>query len=546
MLRDYQIDLRDHIDAAHAEGHRNVLAVAPCGAGKTVLMRSFTKDCDGDSLALAHRRELVSQMSLTFARAGLPHRVIAPDATIRDCIKLHVDVVGTNYVRSTSRRMIASVDTLNRREVDLSNVRLWQCDEAHHLVESNKWGKAITILDAAGAAGIGWTATPVRLDRKSLKRGSGGLFDTMVLGPSARELIERGHLARYKLYGLPQRMDMSHVRMRGGDFDARDLGREAKASAITGDIVAHYQRLAAGLTGITFACDVELAREHAQAFRAAGIPAAVLSSQTPSTERQCINRGIRNGELLQIVNVDILGEGYDLPAAHCVSMARPTMSLGLYVQQSMRPLRPDGPDKTAILLDHVGNVQRHGLPDGHREWTLDTPERRTTTQTSVGLQICGNPECMLAYEGYEPVCPFCGWERPKGGAGGRERPEMLDGDLVVYDEETLRMLRGEVDRIAGPAALPLDLTGMALAGGEKKWAARAEAQRTLQVAIDRWAGEMVARGDSVRAAYRRFKAIFGCDVLTAQLGTVRELTTMRERVLGDILKCSLNMRQVNI
>jgi superfamily II DNA or RNA helicase len=440
--------------------------------------------------------------------------------------------------------MIASVDTLIRREVDLSNVKLWQCDESHHLqaVDSenghkgNKWGKAIALLDAAGALGIGWTATPVRLDRKSLKRGRGGLFDTMVVGPSARELIRRGHLADYKLYGLPQRMDMSHVRMRGDDFDARDLRKEAKASAITGDIVLHYQRLASGLTGITFAVDVELAGEHAQAFRAAGIPAAVLSSETPSTERTAINRGIRNGELLQIVNVDILGEGYDLPAAHCVSMARPTMSLVLYIQQSMRPMRPDGPGKTAILLDHVGNVQRHGLPDGHREWALDTPERRTTTQTSVGLQICGNPECMLAYEGFEPRCPFCEWERPKGSGGGRERPEMLDGDLVAYDEETLRALRGEAERIASAPILPAGLSGVARAGAEKKRRARADAQAQLQAAIDRWGGEMVARGDSVRAAYRRFKATFGVDVLTAQLGTARELEAMRDRVGMSILE----------
>jgi hypothetical protein len=81
------------------------------------------------------------------------------------------------------------------------------------------------------------------------------------------------------------------------------------------------------------------------------------------------------------------------------------------------------------------------------------------------------------------------------------------------------------------------LSGVARLGAEKKWLARADAQAQLQAAIDRWAGEWVTvRGDSVRAAYRRFKATFGVDVLTAQLGTARELEAMRDRVGMSILE----------
>jgi DNA repair protein RadD len=552
MLRDYQIDLCSRISDAHDAGLTNVLAVAPCGSGKTVMLRTFAENSHGMSVAIAHRQELIAQMSLTFARGGLSHRVIAPNDLIRSIIALHMEHIGSNFIRPESNTVIASVDTLIRREIDFSKVALWQCDETHHLqatcenFKGNKWGRAIVMLNAAGAQGIGWTATPSRTDRKSLKRGRGGVFDHMEVGPSARELIGLGHLADYRLYGLPQAMNMSHVGMRGGDFDARDLGREAKASAITGDIVRHYQRLASGLTGITFAVDVEMATEHAQAFRAAGVPAAVLHNKTLGDERRQVNRAIRNGELLQVVNVDILGEGADFPTVHCVSMARPTMSLGLFIQQAMRPMRPDGPEKKAVLLDHVGNVQRHGLPDAHREWTLDTPEKRGNVQVSVGLQICGNPECMLAYEGYEPTCPFCGWERPKGQSGGRERPEMLEGDLTLYTEEMLRELRGEVARIGGVPILPAGLDGVARRGAERKWQARAEALASLQVAIDQWGGYWVGQGDSVRAAYRRFYATFGCDTLTAQLGAAKELTVMREKVQEDILRCSVNMQQVNI
>ena len=546
-LRDYQMDLCSRIADAHCAGIENVLAVAPCGSGKTIMLRTFAENCHGMSVALAHRQELIMQMSLTFARGGLSHRVIAPDTLIRSIIVQHMEQVGSNFIRPESNYVIASVDTLLRREIDFSKVVLWQCDEAHHLtVAPGKWGRVIDMLAEGGAQGIGWTATPIRLDRKSLKRGNGGVFDHMEVGPSARELIERGCLADYKLYGLPEAMDMSHVRMRGGDFDARDLGAEAKASSITGDIVLHYKRLAGGLTGITFAVDVEMAAEHARAFREGGVPAAVLHAKTPLEERQAINRGIRNGELRQVVNVDILGEGADFPCVHVVSMARPTCSLGLYVQQAMRPMRTAGGKAHAILLDHVGNVKRHGLPDGHRVWTLDTPPKRATKTVSVGLQICGNPECMLAYEGYEPICPHCGWERPRGESGGRERPEVLEGDLTLYTEDMLRALRGEIKRVSGPAIRPYGVDGVVGRAAENKWKARAEAMMSLQVAIDEWGGHWVGQGDSKRAAYRRFYATFGVDTLQAQLGTAKELLEMREKVQEDILRCSVNMRQANI
>lgn len=76
-----------------------------------------------------------------------------------------------------------------------------------------------------------------------------------------------------------------------------------------------------------------------------------------------ILRRFKARELTVLVNVDLFGEGFDLPATEVVSMARPTMSYALYVQQFSLALRLMDGKTEAIIIDHVGNVRRHGLPD---------------------------------------------------------------------------------------------------------------------------------------------------------------------------------------
>jgi hypothetical protein len=268
------------------------------------------------------------------------------------------------------------------------------------------------------------------------------------------------------------------------------------------------------------------------------MPAAVISAKTPSAERRDVIRAVRAGTLKHVVNVDILGEGVDFPACQAVIMARPTMSYGLYVQTFCRCLTPDAsaPDKIGLVIDHVGNVVRHGLVDAHRTWTLDTPPKREAEKATLAIQVCGNEECMQVYESFEPVCPFCGWERLHGeGTGGRERPEMVDGDLTLYGPELLAELRGEVTRIAGDACVPPHLDGRAAAGAVKQWDNRRTAQGELGQAIDAWAGHWQAlKGESIRALYRRFYLTFGADTLTAMSGSAKEQRDMMARVMEDM------------
>ena len=524
----FQEDVKQHNEAAWASGARNVCSVIPTGGGKTVLMSSHIQDEPGIVVAMAHRSELVSQMSLTLARNGVRHAVIGSSATRRACVAGHMQEVGANYVDDRARVRVASVQTLvsdNERWFDKTS--MWVVDEAHHLLSDNLWGRAVAKFPHA--RGLGLTATPCRADGKGLGRHADGVMDSLVVGPGMRDLIGWGFLTEYKIACPPNTVDLSNVPVSaGGDYSPAPL-REAvhRSPTLTGDVVATYLKFCKGMLGLTFAVDIEAATEYANAYRAAGIPAEVVTGKTPDLLRYQINQRFRNREVLQLVNVDLFGEGYDVPACEVVSMARPSQSLSMVRQQQGRPLRVFNGKPFGYILDHVGNVVRHGLPDRQQFWTLDRRDRKSRNGPTdmIPVRTCLNPECMAPYERIYSSCPHCGHTpiaMPRGG------PVEVDGDLELMSAEAMAALRGEIDRINGPVRIPAGLPTAAQMALTRRHSERQQAQGRLREAIARWAGGRSTAPDSEN--YRRFYFTFGVDVATAQTLGAKEANDLAERI----------------
>lgn len=551
-LRPYQQDIRDDIESRWL-GVANVLAVLPTGAGKTVLFSSILADEPGASCAIAHRQELVSQISLALARNGVRHRIIGQDPVIRMIVRLHMEEVGANYVVPNAKCAVASVNTLTGKKFAeslkpwLPTVKLWVQDEAHHVLRDNQWGRAAAMFP--NARGLGVTATPLRADGNGLGRHADGLFDTMVIGPSMRDLINMGFLTEYRIFAPPStfQRDQVAVSQTTGDFNL-DQMRKAVASSslvvhdekqIVGDIVQHYQRIAPGKLGVTFVPDIATAETVAEQFNAAGVPAMAVSSKTPDDERCKILRRFKSRELLQLVNCDLFGEGFDLPAIEVVSMGRPTESYGLYVQQFGRALRLlDGKDR-AIIIDHVGNVMRHGLPDAPREWSLDRRERRSSGKSDAQtIRACLNPECGAVYERFRDACPYCGTPVPP--PAERSRPEFVDGDLFELDPAMLEQMRGAVARVdMTPEAYREQLCRqgvpqIGIMANVKRHIERQETIGTLREAMAVWAGYERAAGLSDREIFRKFYIEHGHDWMTAQTLKRDDALGLSERVMGSI------------
>jgi DNA repair protein RadD len=499
--------------------------------GKTVVFTEILAQHHAPALAVAHRIELVSQISLNLARRGLYHNIIAQRQAIREIVALHMSETGRNLYHPHATLAVAGVDTLIRNcdPEWAKTITLLVQDEAHHVLRKNKWGKVAEMFP--NARGLYPTATPMRADGHGLGRHADGIIDALLEGPSMRDLINRGYLSDYRIFAPSSDIDLSQVNIgASGDYSPGRLRNAVHKSHIVGDVVSHYKRIAPGKLGVTFAVDIASATELAAAFRDSGVPAEIITGKTPDTLRAHLMRKFRNREILQIVNVDILGEGVDVPAIEVVSMARPTMSFALYAQAFGRALRPMEGKSHAIIIDHVGNVMRHGLPDAPRSWSLNRRERRSrASETEVPIKTC--LECTAVYSRYKRECPFCGYyNKPSA----RSAPEYVDGDLAELDPKVLAKMRGEIARVDGPPNPSRYLSSIAQKSVVKNHLERQSIQARLRAVIADWAGYEHAAGLKNHEMQRKFYVSFGVDVMSAQVLNVSDANSLIAKIKLDL------------
>lgn len=545
VLRDDQLLLKQGIYSGWQSGKKNILAVLPTGGGKTVVFSdiAYEKNKLGAQQAIiAHRTELVAQMSMHVARRGVKHRVIAPRNVIRQISEEHrKEFNGYSFITPNALCSVTAVDTLIARQSDLTDwakqVQYWTIDEAHHVLVANKWGKAAAMF--ANALGLGVTATPQRADGAGLGIRADGVFYDMVLGPSMRDLINMGALTDYEIVIPASDFQIDDDAITAtGDYSQKKMREASKRSHIVGDVVIEYCKYALGKRGIVFATDVETANEIAKNFQAYGINAVSISAKTPAEVRSEYIRRFRSGDVTILVNVDLFGEGFDVPAVEVVIMARPTASLGVYMQQFGRVLRTMEGKKFGLVIDHVSNWKRHGFPDQPRKWTLDRREKRKKKEPDpemIELVACLN--CSRPYERVYPICPHCGFSPPVVLTGGRGDLEKVDGDLILLDRDTLEKMRAETV-LESPASVG-QRVGMvagefAAKGAINRQIERIQEQQKLSENIAQWAGIQRSLGRKDQESYRRFYLTAGVDVLTALTLGREEMSNLNAKITSWI------------
>lgn len=544
-LRPFQTTLRDEVYQAWNQGAQNVLMRLDTGGGKTVTLSDIVRAHTGASCIIAHRQELVGQLSLTLARYGVRHNIIAADSTRKAIARLHVEELGFCLYDPGARCVVASVDTIVRAGSDLDawcqSVTLWIVDEGHHLVDDNKWHRVIMRFSNPACRGLLPTATPVRADGKGLGRGpdGDGVADVMVEGPPMRWLIDEGYLTDYRIFCPPSDMELLADVGASGDWSSKQLREAAKRSHIVGDVVTSYLRFAPGKLGITFSTDVETAGEITAAYRLAGIRAETLTGKTDDGVRRSIIKRFSAREIDQIVAVDIISEGFDLPAIECASMARPTQSLALYMQQFGRTLRPmPGKDK-AIIIDHAANIIRHsGAPDRPRLWTLARRGgRKSTGGDGIPLRVC--LECFEPYESIKRECPHCGHiVEPEG----RGSPKAVMGDLVELDPDVLAALRRDIEQADLPIPMrraqlmEQGLPHVIVATNVKRHDEAQEARAELRAVMAQWGGERDRDNLTDREKQKLFFIRFGVDVMSAQALNAADGRALRDKVEAKMFR----------
>lgn len=446
LLRPYQADAVSRIRASYATGNRSPLFVLPTGAGKTYIFTYVSKQATnrGNRVCiLIHRQELLTQASRSLRSMGVPHGLIAPQ-----------------FNQNNEPVQIASVQTLLRRlKRHKPDFDLFVVDEAHHAV-AGTWRKILDQYPNAKVLGV--TATPIRTDGQGLS----DVFDDLIVGVSMATLIDMGFLVRPVVYAPPTAVDLSGIRKRGGDFDTKQLSERLDKPTITGSAVDHYRRLTPGKPAIAFCASVAHAQHVAEQFRAAGFSSVSLDGTMTDAERRNAIEGLGNGSINVLTSCDIVSEGTDIPVVEVAILLRPTQSTSLYIQQVGRALR-SAPGKThAVILDHVGNVLRHGMPEEQRDWTLDGIAKAAANDNEPTLSVKQCERCYAVFKP-SPVCPQCGHVHA---IKTKELTE-TDGELKQVDPAEIEAMRREQRREIGRARTLEDLQKIAKERGYSKgWA----------------------------------------------------------------------------
>jgi DNA repair protein RadD len=392
-LRPYQSSFINQL--RQAMPHRRILGVMPCGAGKTVCFTTIAAAAASRGrrvLVLVHRKELLQQTIRRFLEDGMG-----------------VSEHGSIWVSTIGRQTVFKPDLLI-------------VDEAHHCT-SPTWRKRI---EQYNVPTLGFTATPERLDGRGLKE----VFHHMVVGTTTAELMRVGALSRYRIFAPPP-PSTKGVRTTAGDWNRGDLSKVIDQPKVAFDALRNWQQHAAGRRTIAFCVSLAHAEHVTDSFQAAGVSAESVDGTMSSTDRAARIERFRSGATTVLVSVDLISEGFDVPACDCILLLRPTKSLALFLQQVGRGLRPSG--QPCVILDCVGNTATHGLPDDDRDWSLDGRTKKSTV-TGPAIRTC--PSCFGVHRP-APSCPYCFHVYVVAPVV----PASVAADLVAVDPSIVRAVR---------------------------------------------------------------------------------------------------------
>lgn len=387
QLRPYQNEAIDRVRTEWRNGRRKVVVVSPTGSGKTVLACSMVESAVAKGsrvIFLTHRCELVDNVSEKLDDNGIDHGIVMADH---------------KRWKPWCPIQVVSIPTVIRRLGNRPQAHLVIVDECHH-ARSESWEKVLACYPEAAVVGL--SATPARLDGKGLK----SIFNGMVVVAQPAELESIGFLMAPRLF-CPDKPNLSRVKIRGGDFALDELEAKMNQRQLVGNIVKEWQRLGAGRRTLVFAVSIAHSTAIRDRFREAGITAEHVDGTTPKDERKKIVAALKEGKVQVVSNCALFGEGVDIVELGVVSLARPTKSLTLFLQQCGRALRPAPGKEQPIIIDHADSVRRFGSPMDDREWSLDdlpTQDRRKPDPDRS--KVC--KVCMAAVPMTCKVCPECG------------------------------------------------------------------------------------------------------------------------------------------
>lgn len=426
ILRDYQADCITQLRETLRSGCKRIVVSAPCGAGKSVIMKGMVDGAVAKNkrvVFVVDRVVLVKQFSKYLRDGGITYGIIQ----------------SSNTWATDRPILVTSIQTITRRGYPDADVVL--CDEAHHCV-SETYRKMIAHYSESGVPVIGFTATP-------FSKGLGKLFDRLIVATTIPELIEQGFLVDCDIFA-PSGPDMSKVKVVRGDFDEKQAAEAVDKASLVGDIVKHWLRLGRDKSTILFATNILHSKHCCDEFNRHGIRAEHIDAYTDEDERAGIFDRFATGTTKVLCNVDVCSEGYDNPRSEVMILAKPTKSLTRYIQRCGRVLRPYPGKEKALILDHSGSSLELGYPTADLPLLLDMGKAASASKGKAEKKEklphdC--PHCKYLMPPGIFLCPKCGFKLE-----AQNKISCAEGKLVPLEKYTTAEKQQFWSEILGIAA----------------------------------------------------------------------------------------------
>lgn len=401
-LRDYQVESIEKIRSEFTSGKKKVLLWLATGSGKTVVFCEMIKSAEKkgkNTLVVVRGRKLVDQASERLMREDVSHGVL---------------MSGHWNYRPHLAHQVASIDTLISRRLR-PKADLIIIDEAH-MAGSKGYKEFLALYPEAFI--VACTATPY------VDKGLSHIAETVVHPITMIDLIDKGYLVPFR-YFAPTEPDLTDVKVSSStkDYLSDQLEGAMNAGGLSGKIIDHWKKIASDRQTICFAVNIHHSKTLVERFKENGINAEHCDADTSDVERDEIIARLKSGETQIVCNVGIFGTGIDIPSVGAIIMARPTKSRNLFIQQAGRGTRISDGKSDCILLDHAGNIRRHGFPTDETDVNLEANEKEFHAKKS---KICDM--CFVVYRG--PFCPEC---------GAVEKPIPIIGPIEESDDQLVEI-----------------------------------------------------------------------------------------------------------
>lgn len=329
------------------------IIIAPTAAGKSIYIASIVKELSGGVLVIQPSKELLEQNFAKFEAYGGQAKIYSASMNQKE----------------VGQVTFATIGSITKHPELFTHVQYILIDECH-LVPPEPGSMFMKfLLKLTGVKVIGLTATAFRLKRYT-DPFTGEPYSQINLLPRERPRYFNRflHITQIKeLYDLKYLCPVRWIPLEwnNGSLQYNSTGAEFTDKSM--DFAMKQQKIYERIPGLAKQA-IDKGRKHILVFVKNVEDAQLLSMQVPDSacvsaetkkkDREFILKKFKSGEIKIVFNVGVLTVGFDFPALDCIIIARPTMSLSLYIQMVGRGIRLFDGKADCAVVDMCGNLSR--------------------------------------------------------------------------------------------------------------------------------------------------------------------------------------------